>query len=228
MSDSGLPGYQGLTDDTSEFNIVSFIVQQALARVRTVQLVKVLAVSSGDTGPVGTVDVQIMVNQLDAQGNSTQHGTIHTIPAWRLQGGGNAVVCDPVVGDIGWAGFCDRDISVVKKTKAVGNPGSWRQFDVADGVYIGGFLNGAPTQYWRFSSAGIDARDGNGNTIVMDSSGVKVNGVLFDRSGNVSGVADLTTTGDASLGGGSKKVVLDGDPVSGGAVHATSTKAKAT
>jgi hypothetical protein len=44
----------------------------------------------------------------------------------------------------------------VKATQAQANPGSGRVFDMADGLYFGGFLNGTPTQYVAFSSAGID------------------------------------------------------------------------
>jgi phage baseplate assembly protein V len=46
--------------------------------------------------------------------------------------------------------------------------------------------------------------------------------------GGVTITGDLTVTGNTSFGGGSKKVVLDGDPVSGGVVHASSTTINAT
>ena len=53
---------------------------------------------------------------------------------------------DPTQGDIGLAIFADRDISSVRANRAQANPGSYRRFDMADGVYIGGILNGMPTQ----------------------------------------------------------------------------------
>ena len=49
----------------------------------------------------------------------------------------------------------------------------------------------------------------------LDATGVTITG-------------NLTVTGDTSFGGGSKKVVLDGDAVTGGVVHASSTTIKAT
>lgn len=53
------------------------------------------------------------------------------------------------------------------------------------------------------------------SSFALDNTGVTIHG-------------DLTVTGNTSFGGGAKKVVLDGDPVSGGAVHATSTTIVAT
>lgn len=140
----------------SEVKLLQFVIQQMLNRIATVTLVKVLKVTNnGGISPVGTVDVQPLVNQMTADGQPVPHGTLFNIPYFRLQGGGNAIILDPQVGDIGMCGFCSRDISAVKTAKAVANPGSKRQFDYADGLYFGGFLNGAPTQYIAYSEDGI-------------------------------------------------------------------------
>jgi hypothetical protein len=96
------------------------------------------------------------VNQVDGAGNATPHDVLHHLPYFRLQGGSDAVILDPKVGDIGLAGFASRDISSVKSTKAQANPGSARSFDMADGVYIGGMLNGVPEQYVQFTQGGIN------------------------------------------------------------------------
>lgn len=163
QTDSTFPGnsgYAGLNwfhSGGSSYKNLDFVIRAIIAGKAFVNMVVVRAVSnSGGVAPVGTVAVQIMVNQVDGLENQLSHGTIYNIPYMRLQGGTNAVIIDPQVGDIGMAAFCDRDISVVKSTKKVGGPGSWRQNDKADGLYVGGFLNGTPTQYVRFSAAGID------------------------------------------------------------------------
>ncbi|SUI50016.1 Uncharacterised protein [Serratia quinivorans] len=83
------------------------------------------------------------------------HNKIYNLPYFRLQGGVNAVVIDPVVGDIGVAIFADRDISVVKETRQAGAPGSKRRNHFSDGLYVGGFLNGTPSQYLWFKNGGI-------------------------------------------------------------------------
>jgi phage baseplate assembly protein gpV len=128
-----------------------------LSKANTCLPVKVVAViNSGGVEPVGFVDVLPLVNQIDGKGESTPHTTIYNIPYFRLQGGADAIIIDPVVGDVGAAIFCQRDISCVKKTKKQSNPGSYRKYDLSDGLYFGGFLNGTPSQYIRFSGAGIE------------------------------------------------------------------------
>lgn len=152
-------GYKGAADlysGGSQFNAISFLVNQILGGQNHATLVQVRAVTNaGELSPVGYVDVQPMVNQLDGNGNAIPHGTVHNLIYFRMQGGANAVILDPQVGDIGMAVFADRDISSVKASKAVANPGSMRRADMADGAYFGGFLNGAPTQYVQFSADGI-------------------------------------------------------------------------
>lgn len=78
------------------------------------------------------------------------------MPYLRMQGGTNAIILDPEVGDIGLAVVSDRDVSNVKSTRKVSAPGSNRRNHFSDGFYFGGFLNGNPAQYMRFSSDGID------------------------------------------------------------------------
>lgn len=153
MSSSDNIGLRHATSET-EYNALRFVITQMLSKVRTIELVKVVAVTNDreDVEPVGFVDVVPMVHQMSGKSEPTEHRTIHNLPYFRLQGGTDAIIIDPHVGDIGLAGFCDRDISVVKKTRDVANPGSWRQMDMADGLYIGGFLNGMPRQYVRFVS----------------------------------------------------------------------------
>lgn len=144
--------------DSTDSNALVFLIQQTLLLMQTVTLVKVVAVHGGGIVPVGTVDVQPMVNQMDAGPNGTQtanpHAIIYGVPFFRLQGGINAIVCDPQPGDIGMCAFASRDISSVKSTKAVANPGSRRVYDWSDGLYIGGFLNVTPTAYLEFAADG--------------------------------------------------------------------------
>lgn len=153
-------GFQGLLqqrDGTSAYAAQAFIVKSILTRIATTTLVEVMAVTNaGDDSAVGFVDIHPLVNQVDGDGNAVQHGTIYGCPYFRLQGGANAIILDPQVGDIGIAVFASRDLSSVIATKAQANPNSGRTFSWADGLYIGGVLNGVPTQYVRFSPAGIE------------------------------------------------------------------------
>lgn len=156
QDNSGYSGPYDLHSDTSDYNALSFLVQQILGRAATTTLVQIVAVTNaGDVSPVGFVDVHPMVAQIDGQGSITPHGVIYGLPYVRLQGGANAVILDPQVGDIGLAVICAQDISKVKATKKEAAPGSRRRFDLADGLYIGGVLNAVPTSYVRFGSDGI-------------------------------------------------------------------------
>lgn len=186
----GLLDHSATLDEGAQ---LQFIITNLIGRIQTVTLVQVKAVNATGVSPVGTVDVQPMVAQLDGQGNAYPHGIIHNIPYFRLQGGSNAVIIDPQVGDIGMCGFCSRDISSVKANKTPSNPQSLRRFDYADGLYFGGFLNGAPEQYIHFKEGGIDVISPGeiklkGSKVILDapvetSSTIKAKGDITDNSG---------------------------------------------
>ena len=171
-------GLQQTNTEASDYNTLVFVIGQQLAKLQTITLVKVVAVSnSGGVSPVGTVDVQPLVNQLTADRQPIPHGTIYGVPYFRIQGGQNAIILDPQVGDIGMAGFAARDISAVVSTKAAANPGSFRRFDWADALYFGGFLGGAPTQYVQFEGSTINiVATGQVN---VNAPSVKINGKEF-------------------------------------------------
>lgn len=180
---SGDFGYGQLdpNDTATEMSAVAFIVRQMMAQMSTIKLVQVKSVNSnGPTAKAGTVDVLPLVNQVDGNNNSTVHGTVYGLPWARVQGGKNAVICDPIVDDIGYVVISDRDISNVKSSSKQSNPGSFRRFDIADGIYVGGCLNVAPDQYLIFTTTGVRLVDKNGNSITMASTGI----ILADQFGN--------------------------------------------
>ena len=144
-------------DLASPQNEMQFVMRALLGDVRTSMPVKVIKVTNaGDVAAIGRVDIMPLVGQLDGDGQLIPHGTIYDVPYLRMQGGGNAVIIDPVEGDIGIALFCDRDISAVKASSGAAQPGSLRKHDMSDAVYLGAILSSAPTQYIRFSSGGIE------------------------------------------------------------------------
>ena len=142
-------------DDASAYNELVFQINAIMKRVNTCMPVQVTAVKAGGLGPVGFVDVQVMVTQLTGNNTVVANPSIQNVPYFRVQGGKNAVIIDPQVGDIGVACFCQRDISSVKKVRAVAPPGSHRMFSFSDAVYFGGTLNGTPEQYIKFDGSGI-------------------------------------------------------------------------
>lgn len=196
----GYAGQQGIPDGASPFNVMTAIIAGALGRVRTMALVKVVAVTNeGGLSPVGFVDVLPLVKQVDGVGNATPHGTIFNLPYFRLQGGSNAVIMDPQVDDVGIAVVADRDSSSVKSTKAEATPGSKRRFSLADGVYVGGILNGAPEQYVRFTDDGMILADKNGNVLSMESGKIAATTTVFEIDGALHVTGQSTFDGAAAF-----------------------------
>src|ERR1044071_6637635 len=160
-------GQQTGVDVATDWATLRFAISQLMSGLSTCTLVRIEAcTNSGGLSPVGTVDVQplIQMRARDASGNDTlwNHKRLYKLPYIRMQGGTNAVILDPQPGDIGLACFASRDISTAKVTPLATlqgtegvAPGSERQFNMSDGLYIGGMLNGTPEQYVRFASGGI-------------------------------------------------------------------------
>lgn len=163
---------------TSEWNRLQFAIRSILNQQATATLVLVLAVEAD------SVDVQPMVAQVDGAGNAVPHGTIHNMPIWRLQGGTSGVIVTPAVGDIGLALFASSDISGVKRAKKPTTPGSSRRFDWADGIYLGGVLNAAPTQFIKMDETGITLTAGAGLPVTINADTVAVSGKVTTGAGS--------------------------------------------
>lgn len=211
-SDPGSTGVGQLDpfDSTSDFSVIAFIVRMMMSQLDTMKLVKVVGVTGGGgaIAKAGTVDVQPLVSLIDGAGNATPQGVVYGIPWWRLQSGANAVICDPVVGDIGYVLCADRDTSGVLaaagagKESLVSTPGSYRQMNIADGIYVGGVLNKIPERYIAFTADSIKIADQNGNVIEMTPDGIKL-------TGEVTVQGNLFVTGDVkALSGGAEFVTL--------------------
>lgn len=192
MSDSGksAQAYQGAetaSSGISDYHQMSFLAEQTVKRISTAVLVKIVKVTNtpGKKGPIGTVDVIPLVNQVDGYGNATKHQVVHKLSYFRYQGGKMAVIIDPQVGDIGMMMVADKDTSSVRANQDQANPGSARRFDLADGLYVGMCLSkGEPEQYIRLfeedNKQGMQLHDKNGNDVLMNDEGT----TITDKSGN--------------------------------------------
>lgn len=150
--------YYGQTRQTTtegEYNQMQFVIAQQIAKLQTSLPVRVDAVQGGGLAPVGFVTITVLVSQLSGDDKPYPGATISNVPYMRLQGGVNAVIIDPKPGDIGIACFASRDITAVKNARRDAPPGSKRRYNFSDAMYIGGILNGAPTQYIQFTDGGI-------------------------------------------------------------------------
>ena len=139
-----------LNTSASEYNALSFMVEQAIkGMVNTAIPVRVDSCTKpGPNGAAGYVSATPLVQQRGADGNSLMPVSLPQLPFFRLQCGTAAVVLDPQPGDVGLAVFSQQDASNLEagKTEPV-QAGSFRCFDMSDGIYIGGILGKTPTVY---------------------------------------------------------------------------------
>ncbi len=168
-SQDGVFGFWRPETTNSDFNILSFIIQSMLSKVNVATLVSVKAVhTAARVAPAGTVDVVPLVDLIDGSGVAWPHTTVFNVPFMRVQGGANALICDPQVGDVGICVFADRDLSSVKASGAAAPPASARRFSFSDALYIGGWGRGAPT-----------------NAIILDAAGCEITSTVNVTGGHV-------------------------------------------
>lgn len=208
---AGVSTQANLTSGNDAYNAIRFVVDQVLAGLWTISVVQVVSsTNSGSLALTGTVNVQPMVNKVDGQGNGSKRGIINGLTYFRMQGGANAIIMDPVAGDRGLALHASRDISLVKATKKISNPGSFRKFSASDGIYLGGILNGIPTQWVQFIGSKLvanavtemDLQIGGSTVVAITSAGATITGTL-------------TVTGDAHIDG---KDFITHEHIDGGGV----------
>lgn len=207
-------GQQHPSDSSSDHNVEKFVIDQALAGISTMKLVKVTAVDAA----AKTVDVQILTKLIDGSGNVTDQGTVFGIPYITAQWGKNAVKGTPAVDDKGMMICADRDISAVKSTKDAAQPSSNRKFSPADGVYICGLMNDDPDQFIEFTDDGVNIKAKGGleltsnqatgwnfKGLVTFQDNVQLGGSLKGVSGGtydkiIQTTANITTSGDVVAG----------------------------
>ena len=161
-----------------------YIINNLIANIHTMMPVKVLSVTvpADILAPIGRCEVLPLVQQIDGSNNTYDLGKIINVPYLRVQGGSNAIVIDPQVGDVGLCGFCERDISIVKRTGALSAPDNRRRYDINSAVYMFTMMSGTPTQYIHFKSSGIDIKttgDLNINGLI-----IKADGTLITKDGD--------------------------------------------
>jgi len=193
------PSLKSPTSSASEANSLEFFISQFVNRIWTSTIVVVTSVSNaGNLAGAGTVSIRPLVGQIDSAGKVYPFTTpVYDVPYFRVQGGADAIILDPKIGDIGLAIFASRDVTVAKSTKAASPPGSNRNFDISDAFYLGGFLNGTPNQYVRFSASGMELVSPTKVKISapiaeIDAPSIILNGAVTQGSGSNAGTATFT------------------------------------
>lgn len=176
MAEETVKGVANYAANNSDYNAISFIVQQAIReQVNTCIVCRVVK-------RLGAyVDVLPLVTQISGKGEAVQPTTLYKLPYMRYHAGIAAVILDPVPGDIGLAVFASKDCSNVKQgTTSPQQPGSFRGNTMANGFYIGGFLNRIPSTFIELKQTG--------EIIITAPGGLKIN-------------ADISVNGSQTLTG---------------------------
>lgn len=198
-----MKGLADIGDFANETNSQQFQIKQLMNKMWTACPVTVVAVEAPHF-----VDVKPLIQQRDGENNAIPSAVLYHVPYSRIQGGKNALIIDPKPGDIGWCVFCQRDISVLKQTKAPKEVqvGSFRSYDPSDAIYLGGILNAVPERFVEVKDDAITIEGKaapvtlhTSSKIILDAPLVEVTGILkqtgTSASGSSSFLGGFTNTG---------------------------------
>lgn len=167
------------------------VIRGMLSTISSGELVEVVGVSASGVAPVGFVSVRPLVYKVDGDNNNVERGVIHNVPYFRLQGGKNAIICDPAIGDIGFCGICSRDISLVKRVRAAAAPNMRRICDISDAVFFGGWSSQTPEQYIWFDGSEVKIKATS--QVIIDAPNLQVNGTI-NATGDITGAGISLST----------------------------------
>ncbi|ANI29432.1 phage baseplate assembly protein [Yersinia entomophaga] len=174
----------------------SYAFERLMTGLFFIEIVKVKGVRG--TAPNLVVDVLPLVSRTDRSGSMIPNSTIYNIPVFRLQRGSSAIIMNPVIGDIGMIAVCDRDNSVARANLSQSVPGSNRTHSKSDALYLGGFLNGHPTQFIEFADSELNITSPNPVNITCSKAnitapdGVEMTTPLMHVTGNITAGGNIT------------------------------------
>ncbi|CNH96282.1 bacteriophage (baseplate assembly) protein [Yersinia frederiksenii] len=206
----------------SDAESFSYAFERLMSGLFFIELVKVKEIRG--EAPNLVVDVLPLVSRTDRTGSMIPNSKIYNVPVFRLQRGNSAIIMNPIVGDIGMIAVCDRDSSVARANFSQSVPGSSRTHSKSDALYLGGFLNGQPTQFIEFADGALNITSPNPVNItcskatIVAPDGVEIIAPLAHFSGDIK--ADGNITDNAETQGASLKSLRDNydvhrHPVSG-------------
>lgn len=186
-----LKGNRENSTGASLYNVLDFFVKNFIkATVNTAIPVRVAAVTPGGSGKAGYVDVQPLIQSYDGFGNAIPSQTIFKLPYSRVQGGVAALIIDPVVGDIGLAVFAQQDCTNLGVSPQ--KPLTKRCFSMADGFYIGGFLNQKPSIYLELTQGNVanlicpQELNIKSSAVKIEADSVEIDAPITKINGNIS------------------------------------------
>ena len=154
-----------------EANSIDFAIQQSFMKLNTVMICQVMAVNND-----GTLDLQPQINYLAVGGLPITPDLIFEVPAGVIQGGNAGLIIEYAVGDLVIIGVCQRDITLLKKSLSLSNPGSLRRFNLNDAVVLAAYPKTPPTVFISILPTGITiTAPGQPFTVNAESATINVN-----------------------------------------------------
>ena len=205
-----------LNSGASEYNAISFLVEQAIkGMVNTAIPVRVDSCTKpGVGGAAGYVSATPLVMQRGADGKSLQPVSLPQLPYIRLSASTAAIVIDPQPGDVGFAVFAQQDISNLKAGSS--DPvqaGSFRTFDMSDGVFIPAILGVTPTTFVHLDPETGEITIKAPTKITIEAPAIELKGALQMGNSTGSGTGDtMKITGNLDVTG---SVKTDGNVTAG-------------
>lgn len=204
--------YSNQENQSNDANAFASTFKKLLTSKHFINVVEVTAVRG--TAPNLVVDVLPLVAEVKSDGGGMIQGSqIFNIPVWRLQRGNSAIIMNPVVGDIGMIAICDNDTSVVRANRKESVPGSKRTHSRSDAIYLGGLLNGEPSQFIEFADGALNITSPNpvnvtcAKATIVAPQGVEIMTPTAHFSGNIT--ADGNITDNAGTQSASLKSLRD-------------------
>ena len=165
-----------IQDFDNQFNSLEYTIERNINNIWTSIPAVVKNVNTNNT----SVDVLPLLKQVDKNKNEIDVSILYNLPYIRIQGGKNAIIIDPQIGDIGIIIFQMRDIFNIKNTCTNNpvNPKSYRKYDPSDGIFLCGFCNYKdrnPERYLKIDNSGIIIEGYNGNVTINGNAGITLN-----------------------------------------------------
>lgn len=205
-SNSSQSFYTPPTVQTSDAEAFSFNFHRILSGKFFIRPVQVSAVKG--VAPDLTVDILPLITGEDISGGMIENSVIFNCPVFRLQRGNSAVIMDPVVGDIGYAAVCDKDMTIVRASKSQSLAGGKRDHSMSDAIYMGGFLNAQPDQYIEFANGSINLVTPNPINIQCSSANITAPGGVSITTPNLSVTGNITAGGNITDNNGTQSASI--------------------
>lgn len=201
-------GRRALNSSGTLGNAVSFLTEQTIRRmVNTADIVRIdSADQPGSEGPTGRAAATPLVRMIDGRNCTLPQNRIERMRVFRPQAGKAAIIMDPQPGDKALAVFAKHDSTNVRTGENTEvHPGSFRNFDQADGFLLNGFQGETPEIWLKLDPVSGDislsTKSANIDISCRESGDITVK----TGSGNVTIQAGNDASGTITLDG---KVVV--------------------